>query len=111
MEAFGAGIGKTTVWRDVQEAGQALRGKQRWRGKVRVLGADETVFKVRGKRIQVGFVVDGEGKLIGFDLLPGRDARSFLEWLGGYVEGLGVEVVVTDDLGSYKPALEELAVA
>lgn len=40
--ALGASIGKMTAWRDAQEAGEALR-KQRPGGRVRVLGADETV--------------------------------------------------------------------
>ena len=61
LVAFGVGIGKTTVWRDVQEAGGALLGKRRWWGGVRVVGVDETVFKVRGRQVQVGFVVDEEG--------------------------------------------------
>ena len=63
LEIFGTGVGKTTVWRDVQEAGQALFGKKRWSGEVRVLGADETVFKVRGRKVSVGFVVGEEGEL------------------------------------------------
>jgi len=108
LEAMEAGIGKTTVWRDVQEAGQALRGKRRWPGKVRVIGVDETAFKVRGEVVIVGFVVDGKGELIGFDLLLGRDGSSFVKWLRGYVEGLGVEVVVRDDLGTYQTVLEQL---
>lgn len=110
LEIMEAGIGKTTVWRDVQEAGRVLRGKKRWPGKVRVVGVDETAFKVRGVVVMVGFVVDGEGELIGFDLLLGRDGSSFLKWLRGYVEGLGVEVVVRDDLGTYRTVLEELGV-
>lgn len=76
-------------------------GRKRWPGVVKVVGVDETVFKVRGREVSVGFVVGEEGQLLGFDLLPGRDAPSFLEWLRRYVQGLGVEVVVTHDLATY----------
>jgi len=75
-----------------------------------VVGADETVFKVRGREVSLGFVVGEEGELIGFALLAGRDGQSFEEWLRGYVQGLGVEVVMTDDLATYRPVLEELGV-
>jgi len=81
LEMFGTGVGKTTVWRDVQEAGQALWGRKRWPGVVRVVGE--------------------KGELIGVDILTGRDAQTFKEWLRRYVQGLGVEVVVTDDLATY----------
>ena len=48
LGALGAEISKTSVWRDAQEAGEALREK-RSVGKARVLEVDETVFKLKGK--------------------------------------------------------------
>lgn len=51
--------------------------------------------------MSVGFVVGEKGELIGVDILTGRDAQTFKEWLRRYVQGLGVEVVVTDDLATY----------
>jgi hypothetical protein len=59
LGALGAGVGKTTVWSDAQEAGEALR-KKRPAGRVRILGADETVFSAKGKEVVVGFVVDAQ---------------------------------------------------
>ena len=47
LGALGAEVAKITVWRDAQEAGEALRRK-RPAGRVRVLGADETVSGSRG---------------------------------------------------------------
>ena len=61
-----------SVWRDVQESGSnALDGwLSRVRGQVRLMGADETVLKVRGKLMRVGFVTDAErGRLVGMDVL------------------------------------------
>lgn len=77
LGALGAEIGKTSVWRDAQEAGEALREK-RPAGKARVLGADETVFKLKGKEVVVGFVVEGvSGKTLGFEVLFEGDGRAF----------------------------------
>ncbi len=100
-------------WRDVQEAGSAaVRGwLRRVEGQVSVMGADETVVKVRGDRTVVGFVADaGTGRLVGIDILLDRDSDGFVEWLKGYVSGLGVEVIVSDDLSTYKPVVERLGV-
>jgi transposase-like protein len=80
LEALGAQVSKVTVWRDAQEAGEALRRK-RPAGTVRALGADETVFKVKGREVMVGFVVDGvNGKTLGFEVLFEGDGRAFQEW-------------------------------
>lgn len=108
LGALGAEIAKMSVWRDAQEAGEALRMK-RPAGKVRVLGADETVYKVKGREVVVGFVVDGaSGRTLGFEILFEGDGRTFREWLEPYVKGYGVEVLVSDDNDSYSVAAAEL---
>ncbi|MCA1719368.1 MAG: hypothetical protein LC781_21945 [Actinobacteria bacterium] len=97
-----------SVWRDAQEAGEALR-KSRPRGRVRVMGADETVFWVKGEEVVVGFVVDGSsGKSLGFEVLFEGEAGAFRGWLEPYTEELGVEVLVSDDNDSYSVAAAEL---
>jgi transposase-like protein len=112
LGALGADvISKMSVWRDAQEAGQALREK-RPAGRVRVLGADETVFKVRGKEVVVGFVVDAaSGKSLGFEVLFAGDGRAFREWLKPYAEEMGAEVLVSDDNDSYGVVAAELGLS
>jgi transposase-like protein len=101
LGALGAEVCKMTVWRDTQEAGEALR-KSRPTGRVRVLGADETVYEVKGQEVVVGFVVDGaSGRTLGFEVLFEGDGQAFREWLEPYVKELGVEVLVSDDNDSY----------
>ena len=76
-----------------------------------MMGADETVLKVRGKQMVVGFVTDAEsGQLVGMDVLVQRDSEGFVRWLEGYVSRFGVESMVTDDLNTYKPVVERLGV-
>ena len=111
LSALGAEVGKTTVWRDAQEAGEALRRK-RPVGSVRVLGADETVFKIKGREVVVGFVVDGQsGRTLGFEVLFGGDGKAFKEWLEPYAKELGAEVLVSDDNDSYSVATAELGLS
>ena len=101
LSAFGPSLGRMSVWRDAQFVGQELR-RRRPTGAVRVLGVDETVFRVRGHEVVVGFVVDGQqGRTLGFDMLDQGDAAAFLAWLEPYVTALGVEVLVSDGHEAY----------
>ena len=113
LSALGCKLSRMSVWRDVQESGSnALdRWLSRARGRVRLMGADETVLKVRGKQTVVEFVTDAEsGRLVGMDVLVDRDSDGFVRWLEGYVSRFGVESMVTDDLNTYKPVVERLGV-
>lgn len=99
------------VWRDAQEAGEALR-ESRPAGRARIVAADETVFKVKGEEVVVGFVVDGtSGKTSGFEVLFEGDGRAFRDWLEPYAEELGAEVLASDDNGSYSVAAAELGLS
>jgi transposase-like protein len=105
-------VSKITAWRDAQEAGETLRRRERPAGRVRILGADETVFGVRGQKVVVGFVVDGQsGKTLGFEVLFEGDCKAFKEWLEPYAKELGAEVLVTDDNDSYSVAAAELGLS
>ena len=113
LGALGCDLSRMSVWRDVQEAGSnALDGwLSRVRGQVRLMGADETVLKVRGRRTVVGFVTDAaSGQLVGMDVLVERDSDGFVKWLQSYVSRFGVESMVTDDLNTYKPVVGRLGV-
>jgi transposase-like protein len=109
--ALGAEVSKMSVWRDAQEAGEALR-RSRPAGRVRVMGADETVFMVKGEEVVVGFAVDAQsGNTLGFEVLFEGDGKAFRRWLEPYVEELGVEVLVSDDNDSYSVAAAELSLS
>ncbi|MDQ3438218.1 MAG: transposase [Actinomycetota bacterium] len=114
LGALGARVSKGTVWRDAQEAGEALR-KSRPAStgvRARVLGADETVFKVKGREVMVGFVVDAaSGRTLGFEVLVESDGETFREWLKPYAKELGAEILVTDDNDSYSVAASGLGLS
>jgi hypothetical protein len=108
LGAFGASLARMSVWRDVQAVGVALR-RRRPGGTVRVLGADETRYRVRGREVVVGFVVDGMGgQTLGVQLLWQGDASAFRAWLEPYARALGVEVLLSDEHGSYGVVADEL---
>lgn len=108
LGALGTEVCKMSVWRDAQQAGEALR-KKRPSGRIRVLGADETLYKVKGKEVVVGFVVDGvSGETLGFEVLLEGDGRAFKEWLEPYAREMGAEALITDDNDSYSVATGEL---
>lgn len=79
--ALGAEVCKMTVWRDAQRTGESLRRKQP-EGRVRIMRTDETVFKVKGEEVVVGFVVDAKnGETLGFDYSSRETVERFL---GGF---------------------------
>ena len=113
LAAFGVSISRMSVWRDVQEAGRNARGKQAGGagGRVRVIGADETAVRVKGVKKVVVAVADAEtGQVLGLDVLIERDADGFMEWLGDFVSGYGVEAMAADDLNTYKPVVRRLGI-
>ena len=45
---------------------------------------------------------------MGLEALVERDSDGFMEWLGDFVSGCGVEAMAADDLNTYKPVVERL---
>jgi hypothetical protein len=114
LGALGVGVSKMGVWRDAQEAGEALR-ESRLAGRARIVAADETVFKVKGEEVVVGFVVDGaSGKTSGFEVLRGRRvglqglAEALRRRSGGRSTPLRRQRLL---LGSYSVAAAELGLS
>jgi len=94
---------------NVQQLGQAAGRRWRADGRRPVLGVDETQLKVKGEGITLGFVTDPDsGQIVALELLASRQAAEMERWLSELLERLGCEVVVSDDLESYKPALDAM---
>jgi hypothetical protein len=73
-----------------------------------VIGADETVYKVKGEKITVGFITNNKGDIIGIEILSSREGEEFTRWLKDYAEEQGAEVIITDDLDSYGVAADKI---
>jgi len=105
---FGIEIARMTAWRDVQElAGQKKR--QRMWQPVRVLGLDGAYVRAWGKTRAVLMAVDlGTGEPVAIGYLDEKDSQAVRRWLEPLVKRLGVSVIVTDDLSTYRTVAEQL---
>jgi transposase-like protein len=110
LAAFGTPLGRSTVCRDVHALGEAVRQKRR-RGRVKVLGVDGAWLRAMGEKQGVVVAVDlGTGEPIALEVLEEQDTEAVRAWLEDLVATLGVEVIVTDDLSSYRQMATDLEV-
>lgn len=111
LAVCGVKIGRMTVWRALQEQA-ALVTRRRSARIVWVLGVDGVYVKRGGQTRGVGVAVDlGDGQPVAVAELDERDAQAVDAWLKPLVAQLGVRVVVTDDLTSYRASAEQSGVA
>lgn len=97
-----------SVWRDVQtEAGQ--RKKQNRKKSVRVLGLDGAYVLGWGAKqpVLVGGDV-GDGQVVALGHVNEYDPEAVRRWLAGLVKNLGVSVIVSAALHSYRIVAEKL---
>jgi len=112
MEALGLWIGKTTVYDEVQAAGERVPGmkqKKLLEGyRTRALGADLTSVKCKGQWLPLGVTVDAiTGLTLSIDELSGEDAQTLKAWLQPIVEAVQARVLVTDDADALKTAADQ----
>jgi transposase-like protein len=112
-EALGCAVCKTTVYNNVQEAGEKARKRQRHTvkrgGKRSVIGADGTYVKVKGEQVGIEVVVDDEsGELLGLDIIVSENGEEVLDVIRDVAEDVEADVIVSDDHGAYKEAAIEL---
>ena len=110
MCAFGVQLSRSSIWRDVQALSEAVRRRRRQRS-VRILGVDGAWLRAQGEKRGVVVAVDlGTGEPVALEVVEEHDVEAVCAWLGELVEELGVEVIVTDDLGSYRQMAIDLNV-
>lgn len=113
LHALGVPIGKTTVYENVQAAGVQARQRQRATretgGKRAVIGSDGTYMKVKGEKVGIQVIVDDEtGDLLGIDIMVSEGAAEVADLLREVAEQVAAEVLVSDDLDSYKEVADAL---
>ena len=109
LGALGVFIGKTTVYRNVQAAGFASRQPGRRAGSSTVIGSDGTYINVQGVQVGIQVVVDDKsGELLGLELITSENSPEMVEKLREIAGEVGAEVLVSDDLDSYKEVADEL---
>jgi len=109
LSAFGVRLSHMTVWRDLQEQADQLEKHRRWQP-VRVLGVDGLYPLGWGKRKHAVLVaVDlGTGQPVAIGYLDEAIPHAVRRFLQPLVQRLGVSVIVTDDLASFRSVAEKL---
>lgn len=109
MGALGVFISKSAIYRNVQEAGFASRQQGRRAETSAVIGSDGTYIKVKGVKVGIQIVVDDSTQeLLGLELVTSENSPEMEETLRQIAEEVGAEVLVSDDLASYKKLADEL---
>lgn len=97
-----------SIWRDVQEQAQQ-RCRPSASKRVRVLGLDGAYVRGWGGTQPVLIGVDlGDGQVVALGMVDEAKPAAVQRWLAGLVQQLGVSVIVTDDLFSYRVVAERL---
>jgi len=105
---FGVGIGRMSAWRDGQELAEQKKRHRKWKP-VRVLGLDGAYVRGMGDVQAVLVAVDlGEGQPVEIGYVDERNPQAVRRWLEPMVKRLGVSVIVTDDLVTYRIVAEKL---
>jgi transposase len=108
FEVFQVGISRMSAWRDAQERAKGLVQRRFWKP-VRVLGLDGAYVLGWGKKRAVLVAVDlGEGQPVSIGYVDEADPQAVRRWLEPLVKRLGVSVIVTDDLLTYRSVADQL---
>jgi len=111
MAALGVSFSKTSVYRAVQVAGEAMAGMKRSEivngYRTQAIGGDLTYVKCKGKWLAIGVMVDAiTGFVLSIDHLSGEDAQTLQEWIEPIADTVGAQVLVTDDADAFKQACD-----
>ena len=113
LAAFGWAGSKSSVYRDVQAAGEAVtrvRQRQPMR-QVKVVSADATYVVCHGQQVTVAVALDAlAGDVLDIELVDSESADALRTFLTQLQAEYGMEVLLSDDQDSYKTLADELGV-
>jgi transposase-like protein len=107
LEALGHPLDHTTVYHNVQAAGQKVRQiRQTWQkqaGKVAVVGSDLTYLRCQGEQVAVAIMIDDQtGVTLDIEIVENEESETLSAWVEPLIEILGAEVLITDDQDAFK---------
>jgi len=112
LEALGVYESKSSVYRSVQAAAEAVPGMKRMgliEGyRTKALGSDLTSVKCKGQWLPIGVTVDSiNGFVLCIDQLAGEDAETLKAWIEPIADQVGAETLVTDDADAFKEVADQ----
>jgi hypothetical protein len=111
--AFGWTGSKSSVYRDVQAAGEAVRHLRQAQGKrqVQVMGADTTFVVCDREQVTIAVGVDAlQGDVVEIELVDAESVEALRPFINELVETFEVEVLLSDDQDTYKVLADEAAI-
>ena len=110
LSGFGVKLSRMSGWRDVQERARQMEKARHWKP-VRVMGVDGAYVRGWGKTQPVLVAVDmGTGQPVTVGYVDEKDPQAVKKFLEPIVQRLGVSVIVTDDLMTYRKVAEPTGV-
>jgi transposase-like protein len=110
LSVFNVSLSHMTVWRDLQEQAKLLKQRRHWQ-RVRVLGVDGAYPLLQGKKQPMVVAIDlGTGQPVAVAQIDEVNPATLRRFLEPLVQRLGVSVIVSDDLNSYRKVAGKLGV-
>lgn len=110
LSAFNLSISHMTVWRDLQEQAELVKERRKWQS-VRILGVDGAYPLMKGKKQPTIVAIDmGTGQPVAVGAVDEANPAAVRRFLEPLIQRLGVSVIVTDDLQSYRKVADKLGV-
>jgi transposase-like protein len=112
LRAFGWAGSKTSVYRDVQAAGEAIKRLRAARGerRVRVMGTDTTFVVCNKEQVTIAVGVDVlQGDVLEIELVDAESVADLRPLIDTLVELFDVEVLLSDDQDTYKTIADDKA--
>jgi transposase-like protein len=112
LSALGWAGSKSSTYRDVQEAGEAVQRIRQAQGgrKVLVAGADTTFVVCNREQVTIAVGVDAlTHGVLEIELVDAESVEALKPFVEELVESFEVEVLLSDDQDSYKGIADDLA--
>lgn len=113
LAAFGWAGSKSSVYRDVQAAGEAVERMRRLQPqrRVQVVSADATYVVCNRQEVTIAVALDAlAGDVLDIELVDSESADGLRSFLLQLQAEYGMQVLVSDDQDSYKALTDELGV-
>jgi len=104
LSVFGVCLSHMSSWRDVQEAGQRIRRRLKWKP-ARIVGVDGVWVAGQGLMVAVDL---GDGELLALAEIDEKEKVAVETWLKALKQQHNIGAIVTDDLATYKEIAQEL---
>ena len=111
--AFGWAGSKSSVYRDVQAAGEAVRRLRQAQGQrqVQVLSTDTTFVVCDRQQVTIAVGVDAlQGDVVEIELVDAESVEALRPFIEELIEIFDVEVLLSDDQDTYKVLADEAAI-